>query len=75
MINTELLKDRISAAGYTQKEVAKRIGMSENTFSNIMKTGKCNVVVIDMLCDVLRIHDNDAKVKIFLSQSSHLRDD
>lgn len=71
MVNSSLLADRISAAGFTHFEVAELIGISKNTFSAIV-TGKKSPTLdqVDSICHVLNITDNDAKAKIFLSESS-----
>lgn len=67
MVNTALLCDRISAAGFTHADVAKAIGMSKNTFSAYLNGKKSfRVDQINIMCELLNIHDNDAKIQIFL---------
>lgn len=54
--------------GLTQKEAAKRIGLSANSFSARM-TGKrpFNTDEVQKLCKLLRIEAPQDKVEIFLS--------
>lgn len=58
MVNTKLLKGAIAEKGYTQAEVASKIGITPATFSYKLN----NKVEFDIdeacrLCDILGIHD------------------
>lgn len=68
MVNTNLLKGKIAAAGYTQKALAPVIGMSKNTLNAKVKGRKnFNTHEIARICDVLSIIDPAEKCNIFLS--------
>ncbi|MBP3554014.1 MAG: helix-turn-helix transcriptional regulator [Clostridia bacterium] len=71
MLNKNKLKGAIVSAGMTQKELASRIGMSENGFSSKL-AGKSSFDAsqIVKICDILGITDAGEKVSIFLSNAS-----
>lgn len=71
MLNKNKLKGAIASAGLTQKELAARIGISENSFCNKMNgISYFDTHQILKICDILAITDNNEKVDIFLSQAS-----
>ena len=61
------LKGKIIEAGFSQRSLAKELGMSKNTL-NSKVNGKIpfNTVEIRRLCDILNIDSNDEKASIFL---------
>ena len=71
VLNRNKLKGAIASAGMTQKELAAKIGMSENGFS-LKLAGKSyfDAAQIVKICDVLDITDDSEKVDIFLSSVS-----
>lgn len=71
MLNKNKLRGAIISAGFTQKEIADKLGISENSFCSKM-TGKSSFDVIQAhaLCDILNITDNNEKVAIFLASPS-----
>lgn len=72
MLDKNLLKGAIARKGLTQRELAKMIGISENTLSSRMVgISKFNTDEIDDICKILEISDNNEKADIFLSNSSH----
>lgn len=71
MLNRNLLRAAIVAEGYTQEELAKKIGISPNTLSSrLLGASSFNVDEIDKICEVLNITSNDQKVDIFLAAPS-----
>lgn len=75
MLDKNLLRGAIAAAGLTQKQLANSIGISANTFSlKINGIRYFDTLEIDKICDVLGISDCGEKVKIFLSEPSQNRD-
>jgi len=76
MLDKNKLCGAIAGAGLTHHELAKRIGISKNTLSNKVNGKECfDTEQIDRICDVLGIEDVTIKANIFLSKSSHNRDD
>ncbi len=72
MLNRNLLKAAIVKAGYTQAQLAERIGISANTMSSRMVgTSHFNTDEIDKICSALQITCNSEKADIFLSSPSH----
>ena len=55
MVNTNELKGRIMAKGYTQAEVAKIIGMAPDTLSRKLKIGVFGTDEVEKLVTVLEI--------------------
>ena len=67
-MDTLKLKGLIIAAGMTQKEVAKKIGISTNTLSNkINGVREFTVGEVIQICDILDITSNAEKAEIFLA--------
>lgn len=68
LMNLKLLSDRVSEAGITQAELAKRAGISAASMSRKMR-GKTlfNTKEAETICEILGIMDSSDKVKIFLS--------
>jgi len=66
-MQANLLKGKIMAAGYTQRSLAKKLNISDNTLSNKIN-GKtsftCDEAVT--ICNLLSIVDNNEKAHIFL---------
>ena len=67
-MNARKLAAALVENGLTQKEAAKQIGLSANSFSARM-VGKrpFNADEVQKLCELLRIDDPQTKVEIFLS--------
>ena len=65
MLNANALRAEIARQGMTQKSVAKSIGISENSFSTKMKTGKFGLDEADAICRLLDIRD---PVAVFFAQ-------
>lgn len=58
--NSNLLRGRIAEKGYTQREVAKMIGITYQSFSEkINNKSNFKVSEIIKLCDILDISDKD----------------
>lgn len=75
MLNKNRLMGAIANSGLTQKELAKRIGVSKNTLNaRINGKGYLNTNQIDKICEVLNIESDNEKVRIFLNGSSQNRD-
>ena len=71
MLNRNLLRAAMVAKGYTQEELAKKIGVSANTLSSrMLGVSSFNVDEIDKICEVLGITSNEQKVDIFLASPS-----
>ncbi len=64
MVNINLLKSEIVKNGYTQKSLAKELGMSEQTFCRKMKKG---VFGTDDAAKIIKILDIKEPVSIFLN--------
>ncbi|MBR3767564.1 MAG: helix-turn-helix transcriptional regulator [Clostridia bacterium] len=66
-MNKTLLCDRITAAGLTHADVAKALGIGKNTFSAYLNSEKSfRLDQVNIMCELLGIYDDTAKVKIFL---------
>lgn len=61
------LKGKIVEAGYSQRSLAKELGMSKNTL-NSKVNGKIpfNTLEIERICEKLGIRDGTEKAAIFL---------
>lgn len=61
------LKGKIAEAGFTQRSLAKALGMSKNTL-NSKVNGKTpfNTLEIQKICALLHIQENAEKADIFL---------
>ena len=57
MINTRELKAQMVRMGYTNKELAGKIGCSESKVQRILKSGNCDMYTADKIVDVLQIDD------------------
>lgn len=66
-MSSNKLKGKIVEAGYSQRSLAKELGMSKNTL-NSKVNGKIpfNTVEIQQICDKLGIRDGSEKASIFL---------
>lgn len=66
-MSTNKLKGKIMEAGYSQRSLAKEIGMSKNTL-NSKVNGKIpfNTDEIEMICLKLGVSDPAEKASIFL---------
>lgn len=75
MFNKNEFLGALARGGFTQKELAVRIGMSKNTLSSRVN-GKSffDTEEIDKICETLNIKTCDEKSKIFLSETSQNRD-
>ena len=67
MLDANKLKAKIVEVGMTQGELARKIGISQNTFTRKI-SGRRDFTVgeIDRICTVLGITDNGQKAQIFL---------
>ena len=57
MIRTDLLRQRITANGITQAQVAQRLGMTIRTFYKRMKAGVFRSDELEAMMDMLGIED------------------
>lgn len=57
MINTQELKGRFVAKGYTQTEIAKTLNISQKTLREKLNKGVLNSDEIFILIDILDIED------------------
>lgn len=60
MFNANALRAEIARNGYTQKDVAKRIGVTPTTFSKKMKTGDFGMIEASIMIEMLGIRKPDA---------------
>ena len=69
MLDSKKLKGKMVEAGYTQGQLAKKIGVSENTLTRKLN-GKRDFTIgeVDRICDILSIHDGVTKAQIFLGR-------
>ena len=81
MVDVRKLRARMALRGYTQKDVvsdlnAKGVKISENTFSaKMLGRSQFDCDIVDVICDILKIHDPAEKAEIFLASPSQLWDD
>ena len=76
MLNVNLLKGRMTEKGYSQRRLAQKIGISENTLSSRMCLHTpFNTDEIENICNVLEITKPEDRINIFLSFSSQNRDE
>lgn len=75
-MNTNKLKAAIVGAGYTQSELAQKIGISKNTLSDKVN-GKKRMFLDEALklCTLLDIQSDYEKVQIFLPSASQNGDE
>jgi hypothetical protein len=66
VLNQNLLRGKIVSCGLTQGHLAKKLNMTENTFSKKMRTGSFTIAQVDCLCEALRIDSPEEKCEIFL---------
>lgn len=75
MLNISKLRGHMAEKGYTQKMLAKKIGISANTMTSRMtRQTAFNTVEAERICDILCITDNEEKAQIFLWNPSQNRD-
>lgn len=71
MVNANLLRGKIVSCGYTQKDVAVALGMSENTLTaKINGSSSFTLREVFALCRLLHITESQEKCEIFLAESS-----
>lgn len=72
MVDKYRLKAALAREGVTQREIAKRIGISKNTLCNKIN-GKSNFNTEEAteICSILKIENNEEKALIFLQSKSH----
>lgn len=71
MVNTLKLKARIIGEGYSQRSLAKAIGINKNTLnSKVNGNVQFNIDEVDKICEVLHINTADDKCAIFLQGTS-----
>ena len=66
MIKTNLLRGEMAKAGYTQAEMAEKMGISPKSFYNKMKKGVFLSNEIEAMIAILRIKD---PVSIFFAKN------
>jgi len=66
MINVNKFEGAIRAAGFTQRTLAKAMGISENTFGTKKKKGTFTLAQVQQICDLCKISSADDKCDIFL---------
>ena len=57
MLNVQELKAAIVRKGYTQSDIANKIGISSKTFGNRLKKGVFRSDEIELMIDILEISD------------------
>lgn len=65
MVATEKLRGIIAEQGLSQRQVAKKLGMTEKTFYSKMKKGVFGTDEVDRMIDILKIEN---PVEIFFAQ-------
>lgn len=71
MVNGNLLRGRIVAAGMLQKELAAAVGMSPNSLTmKIQGRRSFSCDEVEKICDVLEITEPREKCEIFLAKPS-----
>ena len=68
MLNANALRAEIARNGMTQNSVAKSIGISANTFSSKMKTGKFGLNEVEAIAKLLNIDSRGISAIFFNSQ-------
>lgn len=75
MVNIHKLKGRMAEKGYTQRILAKRLGISDNTMSSRFKLRTAfKTDEIEIICNELGITSSEEKIDIFLPEVSRNRD-
>lgn len=67
VINQNKFSGAIRAAGYTQKKLAEKMHMTQNTFTTKKKNGTFTLRQVDELCEILQISRSEDKCSIFLA--------
>lgn len=68
MVNTNELRGAMAKAGYTQRSLAKELGMTPTTLSNkINNKSSFNLGTVEKICSILKIHAPLEKANIFLA--------
>lgn len=76
MINKNKFLSRMVMSGYSQRSLAKAVGLSKNTINQkVNGHGYFDTEQIDRICSVLGITSGAEKAEIFLSSPSQKRDD
>ena len=76
MVNKRKLLGRMVEAGFTQRKLATKLGLSKNTLSSRMSGRSAfNTEEIEAICQILSIREATEKVEIFLPQSSQNKDE
>ena len=76
MLNKNRLVGAIAGAGFTQRKLAIKIGISKNTLNKkINGKGYFDTDEIDRICNALNIQSDVDKVEIFLNGTSQNRDE
>ena len=57
LLNVQELKEAIVRKGYTQSDIANKIGISSKTFGNRLKKGSFRSDEIELMIDILEISD------------------
>lgn len=71
MLQANLLKGKIVAAGMKRPEVARRIGMSASALSRKINGHQSfTLTEAEKLCEILRIETPEEKCNIFLPDAS-----
>lgn len=65
MFNAQEFRAQLARKGYTQRRLAMEIGVSDNTMTHKIKTGK---FTLDEANDIVRILQIEDPVPIFFSQ-------
>lgn len=65
MVATEKLRGIIAEQGLSQRQVAKKLGMTEKTFYSKMKKGVFGTDEVDQMITILKIEN---PVEIFFAQ-------
>lgn len=67
MLNSKEFKGKMVARGYTQKELAKKLNMSENALSlKIRGKNSFTLDEVEKICGVFELEEPGDKCKIFL---------
>lgn len=72
MINAKKLRGKMAECGFTQEQLAQRIGVSTNTLSRKIN-GKIKFTVDEAVSICTVLDAPDSVVDIFLPEISHLR--
>lgn len=76
MVNKNLFLGKMVSRGYTQISLSHAVGTSKNTMNaKINNRRPFDSDEILRICEVLGIRDDREKVKIFLTNTSHFRDE